>query len=277
MKKILSFLTILALLSGCSQNKSLEVELSQDTFEIHKVKNTCELVSTVNGKEVESIEANNNTLISNGNVIHCSVVDMDAIGEKTVIYKMDGLQTEKTFQLVDTTSPSIHFDQDSISVEEGNEYFKLLDVIKVTDNYDKDFYVGLDGAFDIHQAGEYHVKILAKDSSNNEAEKSLVVNVKPKEKEVVTVIEKETVYVQGHGGSGTTPNPAPPTSSTETPSKGSKPSNKDFLHSDGYNLNTAYSACVAYAKEVNAKGWGVSCTSIDSDKGYSLGMRATVQ
>lgn len=275
MKKVLSVLITLMLISGCSQKKNLEIEFDTDTFEVHKKKNTCELVSRVNGKPVEEIESKNNTLLSNGNVVHCSVVDMETVGEKTVIYELDGIQTEKTFQLVDTTAPSIHFDQDSISVEEGNEYFKLLDVIKVTDNYDKDFYVGLDGAFDIHQAGEYHVKILAKDSSNNESEKSLVVNVKPKEKEVVTVIEKETVYVQGHGGqSNTSPAPAP---STQKPSQGAKPSNKDFLHSDGYNLNTAYSACLAYAKKVNEKGWGVSCTSIDSADGYSLGMRATIQ
>ena len=272
--KLWIILLSLIVLTGCSKDP-FNVELSKIEILVGSIQSGCEIVASVNGNKVDEVDVYSNTLLSNGLSVSCSQTDLNALGETLLVFTGNGQSQEHIVSIVDTIAPIIHMHDDAvIEVEMGNEFFSLKDLIRVSDNYDQDFYFGIDGAFNIEKTGTYKLKLVAKDSSQNTTEQNVTVVVKEKEKEIVTVVEEHTVYVQGAISPGES-NPVTP-APTPSPSKGQRPNAQKFLFTDGYNMNTAYESCASQAHNAQARGWGASCTSIDDSNGYSLGMQLTI-
>ncbi|WP_276930871.1 HYR domain-containing protein [Faecalibaculum rodentium] len=136
------------------------------------------------------------------------------------------------------------------------------------------------------------VQIHAKDSSGNEAEASFEIQINPdpeeeqkkqEEEKKQESSQKEQQDAASDTGDQTTrdepvqqptvqpftPGQSP---SVQTPVQQSrpKPANKQFLFSDGYNMNTAPSACSA---ELAASGYPGSCIPMQGSDGLYTGMQ----
>lgn len=256
---IYAFAVLLMIVTGCSK-KDLNIELTNDQVEAGTVESACELVKSVNGLEVNEINLLNNTLLSGTQTVSCKDGGLDTLGETILIFESNKVRVEKIITVVDTTAPVIHIDQSEIGVEVNNEFFNIKDIVKVTDTFDKNVSVSVDGSFDINTPGTYDVQLIAKDSSGNTANKSMTILVKEKEKEIVTVVEEKKVFVSGSSNNGSE-NSKPP-SEKKSSSKGSKPGNRKYLFSDGYNMETAPSACKVDLMNASKSGWGGECRKI---------------
>jgi len=125
------------------------------------------------------IDDNNEVeIISDNELINTSI-----IGEKDIVIKYLENEEEKeyTFKIyiVDTTSPSIEF-QSELTTTVGTD-INLLENVKVNDNSNEDINVVIEGNYDINVIGEYNLKYVAMDSSENKTEESFIlkVNAKP--------------------------------------------------------------------------------------------------
>ena len=95
-----------------------------------------------------------------------------------------------TYNVVDTQKPTI----DGVSDKEiyvGTD-IDLKQGIKATDPVDGDLEINIDGAVDKNKAGEYKIKVSAKDKNNNETTKEFKVTVKEKPKPQVAVVKSTT-------------------------------------------------------------------------------------
>lgn len=275
-KPSLMLLSALLLVGGCSR-ETLDIELKSDTFEIGSLTSACESVKSVNGKDVQDMDKSNNTLLSDGKTVTCTSSNLSALGETILVFESKKTKVEKTITMVDTTAPIIHLDKNEIGVEVNNEYFNLKDLIKVTDAFDKNVALAIDGAFDIKVPGAYPVKLIAKDSSGNTSTKDIVITVKEKEKEIVTIVEEREVTTGGSSGSSSSGSSDGSSSNGggSSSSKGPRPSNKEYLFSDGYTIQSAPSACDADLSRAYSAGWGGSCEPIGTTPNLK-GMRLVI-
>lgn len=278
--KLLLLTLMIFVSSGCSR-PSLTVELISKEVEALSFESTCSLLKSINGFEIELIDTNINTAIANDEMVTCSKIDNSKLGEALVEFKGKSASTTALVQIVDSTPPTLSF-EDNVVVEEGNNYFNLENLIVVKDSIDSNPSVEFDGSYDLSKVGEYKVKVIANDASNNKTRKNVTINVIEKEKEIVTVIEERpSTPSKPNAGGGNTSNAGGNTGGnnggTTPPSKPnvSKPTNKYFMYVDGYDMNSAYSACVTYILDANKKGFGGSCLSID-ENGISKGYKATI-
>ena len=92
----------------------------------------------------------------------------------------------------DTTAPVFN-EINEVSFEEGTENYDFNQEIKATDLSNVDLQYDL-SSLDINKAGDYQIKVFAKDSSGNQAEKEITVHVKEKPKQELSAAK---IY---HGG-----------------------------------------------------------------------------
>ena len=83
--------------------------------------------------------------------------------------------------------------RNEVSFEEGTENYDFNQEIKATDLSNIDLQYDL-SSLDINKAGDYQIKVFAKDSSGNQAEKEITVHVKEKPKQELSAAK---IY---HGG-----------------------------------------------------------------------------
>lgn len=216
---------LLLLLSGCQRKRHELLVEAPETIRVNETINACALVKSVDGIKIEpGMQQGDQIVVDDRIVIGCnSSMTPDELGDYLLEYQINERQTESvTVRVIDDVAPEIKARQDSYEVEEGNEYFNIANEVFFSDNYDKEFLHSIDHDIDIDKPGDYKVSIYAKDSSGNEARKSLLVRVVEKEKVV------ETVYIQTGGGSSTSPsgNQGSGSSSSGTITD-SKPDNPD--------------------------------------------------
>lgn len=284
MKPRTGFLTILlgllAFLVGCQKQEPLVIELKSDRFEVGSITSACEGVKSINGEKVSDLDLLNNTLIVKGQTIHCSASDLNTLGETLFIYEMNGSSKQFVVTMVDTIAPVIHLDNNEIGVEVNNEYFNLKDLINVTDNFDKELSFSLNGSYDIKVPGEYKVTLEAVDSSMNKSTKDVVVVVKEKEKEIITIIEEVPVYIGGTSGQkepvNKPSNNADNSSSKPSEGKGNKPSGRKYLFSEGYTMQTAPASCSSDLTRASSSGWGGECKRLADNKNNPIGMELVI-
>ena len=140
-----------------------------------KVYNTDAVKKIVNGKVVDKKE----------------VINTDKIGIKKIFVTIEDYFKEKKkysyeIEVKDSENPRIEF-KEKLSTTEGTKIDLLKDV-KVSDNYDKNLEVKVEGDYDFDKPGEYELFYVAKDSSGNEAKEKFILLV---EKKVVVVEKKE--------------------------------------------------------------------------------------
>lgn len=266
-------------LVGCNKAQELSVDLKEESIEVNSFATTCAIVKSVNGFEIDSIDEESHTMVANSELINCSKVDSSKLGETMVEYSKGDTKTYKIFTIVDRIAPTISAEE-SVIVEEGNNFFNLEALILVSDNFDENPSIEYEGNIDINKTGKYKVKVIAKDSSKNQAEAFVTVEVIEKEKEIVIV----EVPPANNGGS-VTPNPSKPGGTNDTkpstqnptPSKPNvqRPNDKFFMYADGFNMDTGYKACVEYITKASQNGYGGTCSSVDQN-GISKGYKATI-
>lgn len=117
--------------------------------------------------------------------------------------KIDIVSEVVKIQFIDTTPPTIKLSENSIEFEEGKS-FNPKDYIKeISDNSFDEVLLDIDSNVDNNKPGKYEVVFTAVDASNNEASKTLAVNVlekpKPAPKPVVVAPVVKTVSAPASG------------------------------------------------------------------------------
>ena len=122
-------------------------------------------------------------------------VNTKKIGKYTITYKITVLKTTKkkirTINVVDKTAPTITLTNQDITIYQ-NETFNEPGY-EVTDNYDKNVKVTVDGTVNTKEIGEYTLTYTAMDSSANKTVAIRKVTVKKKEVKV----ESGITYING--------------------------------------------------------------------------------
>lgn len=118
--------------------------------------------------------------------------DYPAIGNYTINIKYQDQKLKKKVIVKDTTAPVFN-EINEVSFEEGTENYDFNQEIKATDLSNIDLQYDL-SSLDINKAGDYQIKVFAKDSSGNQAEKEITVHVKEKLKQELSAAK---IY---HGG-----------------------------------------------------------------------------
>lgn len=165
------FLLVLVLfITGCGVN--IQVEQKNDSIEVKS--------TNVIWRDFISLENSGDYKVS----YDTSKVDLNKIGEYEVTYSFankDGKKkTDKkfTFKVVDTTAPVLTLTKKSVDIIQGQQ-FDALSFVSVKDNYDaltkED--ITVDNTVNSSTLGEYTVKYTVSDSSGNQAEENLTVNV----------------------------------------------------------------------------------------------------
>lgn len=125
-------------------------------------------------------------LISNlkGKLINNTLIDTKKVGTKRVrilYYNHYGVIESKNVEIDirDNVPPTIVINN-IYEVEQGT-VTNLLDNIFCADNYDDNVICKIEGKYDLNKIGKYHLKISAKDKSNNVTKKSFTLHVTEKE------------------------------------------------------------------------------------------------
>lgn len=98
------------------------------------------------------------------------------IGNYTINIKYQDQKLKKKVIVKDTTAPVFN-EINEVSFEEGTENYDFNQEIKATDLSNVDLQYDL-SSLDVNKAGDYQIKVFAKDSSGNQAEKEITVHVK---------------------------------------------------------------------------------------------------
>jgi len=190
------FFLLLVFLSGCSLKRHTLSFNSPGNLRVNESYNACEFVEKIDDTLISKDMLQEGRIAVNERLsISCSSSFIpEKIGDHLLEYRINDSQIESlSVTVVDDIAPVIFSKKDLYEVEEGNIYFDINNEVSFSDNYDEDFLHSLDHDIRIDEVGEYEVKAYARDSSGNEARKTITVRVIEKEKEV------ETIYVSTPG------------------------------------------------------------------------------
>ncbi len=177
MKRILNILLyvslILIMLCGCSMLSNVSV--TEDTLTAGKEYTVNDLFTT----DEENLEL---SMIPD----KINAASLDPI-EVTLQVKNGNRVEEKQyeFKVVDTTAPEIKQIKETIT---ENEVFDVNNFVEVSDNVDSPESIKINitsGNVDTSTVGEYRIDVEAVDLSNNSASTSMIINVEPKQTELV--------------------------------------------------------------------------------------------
>ncbi len=134
-------------------------------------------------------------------VNYTNYVDTNSIGTQTLMFVVEDENVAKVInvevEVVDTEKPEINTSEETISIEEGNEYNIKDNIKSVIDKVDGELefveaeteeqkaYYTISTDLDTNAVGNYTVSIKAVDNSGNVNEKSYNINVVEKPKPVV--------------------------------------------------------------------------------------------
>ena len=182
--------------------------------------------------------------------------------ELVISYKKEQKKTIK-IEIVDTVKPAFDLFKNTIEIEQGTNsidylaYYQASDLSEVAIKID-------DKKVKLNEVGTYEITVTAKDTSGNKTTKTANVKVNKKEEQQEPVPEDNT-----NQSSNNTPVVQQPIVVPSIPS-GSHPPNKNFLFTDGYNMDTVTGACASYID-----GYNGSCYPIRDASGTLIGMSAT--
>lgn len=119
--------------------------------------------------------------VMNGSLLNGSdIVDTSKLGNQNLkVIVKDKKEEKKEFDLlikiVDTTKPVIE-SKEEIKSYVGRD-INLLDYVKVSDNSNEEIKAKVVGEYDLNKDGEYKLKYVVSDSSNNQAEYDFILNI----------------------------------------------------------------------------------------------------
>lgn len=170
------------------------------------------------------------------------------------------LPSSISVNIKDLTPPIISSTKDTYTVTVGAD-LDLQSAITVTDNIDKNMAFEVVGNLDTEKPGQYVLLIKAVDTSNNVSNKNITVHVIDKLDQVVpspSVTEKP----KQHEISNNVPEPTTPVIE------------RDYLYTDGFDMNTAVSACQSDLATSKRSG---TCMPIKDAAGIYKGMHLSIQ
>ena len=108
------------------------------------------------------------------------ILDTALVGEKSQeVSLISNLGTKKTFtvtyNIVDTTPPTISGESE-LSFEAGTE-FDILAHFQTDDNSRQEVEFSVDGDYSVDEAGDYVIRIIAKDKTGNESTKEITLKI----------------------------------------------------------------------------------------------------
>ena len=267
---------------GCSNSKNTHKVIFSDeiNIEYQEQVDTSQFVKRVDSFLInDSMRQGNRINVSNFSVI-CPELESKKLGKVKLIYKIGSEEYSVDGKIVDTTKPKIYIDdKDLIFDYNAFSSKKLKGSIHCKDNYDSrnEIVITLKGIDKVNdkKAGEYPVIISAIDSSGNKSKKKIKIKINEENKvEEVEIGEKPIKDSNAISNDLSNINKVPEQQPVVPPPQPQVPSysSKDYLFSDGYDMNTAPSACQA---DLFQSGRSGSCVPIKDENGIYLGMRLT--
>ena len=284
------------------------ITLKKDTVEYGNPVRVVDLIETVAGNPVEkSDKISSNTISVNGYEITFDEIDVFKLGSQTITGKYtDGSIPKQMIEIhvVDTKKPVIKINKDiDLNMElKDVRKLKVDSYYSVSDNQTPDSKIKIKKYIkeEKYSYGDtVHLIIEAKDKSGNISKKSvpICINAKKEKKEIHEEKKDESEESKNvessQNESQPTQNPQTRNSSSQNsqsyqvpqqfvqqapqqtqtvpvqPSR-PKPSNKQYLFSQGYDMSSAPSACQS---DLLSSGYTGSCTPIQDSDGIYLGMQ----
>lgn len=197
-------------------------------------------------------------------------------------------------KVIDTSPPVLKVTNKEVA--EG-DVLKVSDLYTVEDNATRKPDISIEGDFTLDtdlselKPGEYTAVITATDKQGNstDAEVKVTVQEKPKEPDPEPAPEPEqnntSNITQTQPAAPVQPQPVTPTPVQPTPQPTPDPpaqtapsapaTTKDFLFSDGYNMQTAMPACQAFSANYAGYTGTRSCQPLQGSDGIYTGVRFT--
>lgn len=177
MKKLL-IIIVFIVLTGCQKESTTKITLSPNlNYNFNETINLYDLVSISDGKIITpNYQINTTTL-----------------GEKNISFKYyDSNKWKKkyefTINIKDSTKPLI-LSSSTLYIKTSDD-INIIDKIIVADNYDDKVKKEIIGEYNLNKKGEYNLKFIATDSSNNQSTKDIkliVTNNLPKSSSKKTI------------------------------------------------------------------------------------------
>lgn len=272
------------------------IVLNKDTVEYGKNVRIVDLVESVAGNPInDSNKISSNTISVNGYEVTFDEIDTFKLGNQNITAKYTDSSIKEqslSVNIVDTKKPIIKIKKDIGTKMDLKDVRKLKVFYSVSDNETPDTKIKIK-KYIIEEKYTYgdtvHLVIEATDKSGNVSKKKIKININEKkvEKEDVKVEndedkDKHDASSEQHIQESSTQSnqsvqqsvqQAPQQSQiTPAPSQPSrpKPSNKQYLFSQGYDMSSAPSAC---QNDLLSSGYSGSCTPIQDSDGIYLGMQ----
>lgn len=152
-----------------NENESIIKLIDKLDFEINSELNLLSLVSDANTLKIVSEDEK---------------IDTSVLGEKEVALKYideDGSKKEYIFKIniIDRVAPTIQYNKELTTTL--GKTIDLLEGVEAKDNSNEQISVSIDGTYDFNKVGEYNLKYVAIDSSNNKIEENFILKVEKKQ------------------------------------------------------------------------------------------------
>lgn len=261
-----------------------DIKLSSNVFSYGSSQTIVDRVETIGNVTVKNKNRiSSNTIKMDGYEVTFDSLDTYKVGKEKITAKFSDSSIENQtliVSIVDKKAPKITFTQDEPLEME------LKDVEK--DDWDT-FYLVEDNetnADDIKTSAKIkekqykegstvHLVVTAKDTSGNKTKKSFIIHIKEKEvkeekkDDGSSSSEDESNKIEvSEKATTSTSNDSSSTSNQSTYE--ARPSNRTFLFSDGYDIESAPSACEA---TLNSSSYGGRCTPLQDSEGIYYGMQ----
>lgn len=284
-----------------------DIKLKTDTIDYGTSIKTSELVDTVAGNKVSnSNRISSNTITVNGYEITMNEINTFRLGKQKITckYTDDSIDNQILYvNVVDKKKPVIHVNKSAnttLSLKNVRE-LNVDDLFSVNDNETPDTKIKIKKNIkeEKYSYGSLvHLIVKATDKSGNSASKSIPIQIKKKKKNVVNKAEdaqeegaakneeqekqeSNSLSQQSNANQSSnqqyiqqqpvqTPQQQTTTPPVQQPVQKPKPSNKQYLFSQGYDMSTAPSACQS---DLLSSGYTGSCTPIQDSSGIYLGMQ----
>ncbi len=274
------------------------IVLNQDTVEYGKNVRIVDLVESVAGNPInDSNKISSNTISVNGYEVTFDEIDTFKLGSQNITAKYTDSSIQKqslSVNVVDNKKPIIKINKDIDTKMDLKDVrrLKVDSFYSVSDNETPDKKIKIKKYIkeEKYSYGDtVHLVIEATDKSGNVSKKKIKIKINEKnvEKEDVKAEndedkDKHDVSSEQHIQESSTQSSqsvqqpvqqAPQQSQiTPTPTQPSrpKPSNKQYLFSQGYDMSSAPSACQS---DLLSSGYTGSCTPIQDSDGIYLGMQ----
>lgn len=266
MRKVIG-MTLIFLMVGCTHPEEKENQLQLDMKKLEKVEvksrvDTCKFIQKVNNKEFKYIFQNKSSdqqYFFEDNTIVCEEFVVEELGKREISYLINGKKEVYVLNIVDSTAPTFINVKDKYVIEKGNIYFNVNQIIKAIDNFDVEIQTSFVGNININQVGEYEVKLIAKDKSENQSEKQIIVKVvdsvaekekeleklkKAEEKKETVIVEKVIEKISSYQSRGQ--QATQPTQKVLPGKRINKPGKKFYTKSYGKNHLQSFEACKEY-------------------------------